>query len=430
MSDRQPLDSLADMVAVASPLDFMCSVPGDRIPGILRRLTLLSGRALIPDAFLLHNREVLSLWLKKEGKADLREFCEVARPVISIASASHLATFKDHYEASKSTDNPSLLPEDIRGYEFARDLDSLTGDCEFRTYEHTKRLGHFEKLFRKEARPSGLPDFLVEELIAEARKLAERPQGYAAREQLDGYQREWEGITRSNIIRLLDHPPTQAIHRNRDSIRKCARIAYARNVSEPLRYAWQECQLPVQHEDHLGRAKVYHVREDTEIAEILRDIRSWPDLHIDWDAVDHAPWPHIRAIIAEANPGGRFLQCKRNLMREGTLNNLLATRNALIEYCRNLAVQFPGSGSSAVTRLWPIRTGCYVVLPLLCIYAGWKSATFVANALVWSVEHLTGKAFEKIRASRRQQQEEMIAAKMLEALTSFRWLEDKAGGAT
>lgn len=354
-------DGFTDMVAVPNELDFVRSAPAAQIPLLLRFHTLFSGRVMLPDTFLLHNREFLTVWNGRESRDDLRRFFAEGAPVVSMGGAEHLSTFANHYQASTDANNPSVIPVEIGGGEYAADLDDITQGAEFRRYEHVERLHAFPDLFLKEAKRVHLDLDIAKHTLLKAKEVSDGEKGAQDRQRIDGYS----GVTRSGLIRLFRSIPAVEIRNRAGQIWECARLAYARNVALPLQCPWQESQIPATHRDQLDRSIVYELRDEDDLFNRLRWSSGTDPYRINWGKLQAAPWSRIRKIVdTEGSPGKEFLLCKKNLLAVREYGNLDSLAEALCRYLHYLAGVFPAAGSPSPTRVALKSLGAFLVVEL------------------------------------------------------------------
>ncbi len=371
----------------------------------------------MPDTYLLHNPEFLRMWKGEASREELRSFLTEGRPVISMGQAEHLLTFQDHYRASTKSNNPSVIPAENGGENFACDLDDFTKDADIRRYDHVSQLKVFPELFLEEARRAHLDEGIAEQALRDAHRISSQDGHASDRYSIDSYS----GVTRSGLVRLFRSIPTLEI-RNRESvIWECARQAYARNIAKPLRWRWQESQTPIVHQDQLDRSVVYELRQESDILDRLRWSAGSKPYQIDWMSVSRASWPRIRSIADTAEPANVFLNCKRNLLANSSYLNLENLAKALMVYIDYLAKEFPTSSSGPPTAVNLLRFGGFFVYSLAssALARGWLAAIAVIVA-----SYFGEKRVASFHRTRSEVEGERRVGGAVRLLASHRWLED------
>lgn len=289
-------------LAVATRLDPVADIPSD-LGAYLRMSHLLWGRLVIPEIFLLHNRDLAERFTAEhsgdQARRDFEEFIGVAQPIINRNANDWNDSFVGHYEMSAQTENP-LLVEGALGRRHAEYLDSVVSHDQCRVYATGTAIRRFGTHFRETLQATFDERALRSEGLNQLAAFIWDPDVYAgnveARARIDG----WTELSRGGVIRALRRMESEpSVRAFRPHVMHAARHAYAKNVLDSLnRDAGNLAQVPLVAQSLVSMEPGYQVRVDEDVASDMLSalIDGRLQYPIDTSSLLQLPWKDIHEI--------------------------------------------------------------------------------------------------------------------------------------
>jgi hypothetical protein len=271
----QPLDRFHGGVSLAGEIDPMHALP-HHLDSSLKLNTLLWGTILIPETHLLHHRGLFEHLRNDRARSEFEQFIMCARPVISRRSDAFNTSFASHWQASKETNNPLLIPG-VAGEEFAAYLDSVVTDSQCRSFVATDGFNSFptrfasalRTVFSEQRRPREGCESLLAHFFDESVARGDP----SARDQYDKFSNLTRGRVIHGISRLVTDSKASALYAYRPQIMEAARLAYWQSVMDSLqRQSDVSAQLPLLSETQAPGIFGFVVRTDVDLVHELQNL--------------------------------------------------------------------------------------------------------------------------------------------------------------
>ena len=412
------IEAFGEALNLATRLDPTSSLPPDL--GLYLRLNvLLWDRLLIPEVSLMHNAALEETLNQEDGsvRSDFEEFLAVASPIITRNDRPYNDSFEGHWEASRETKNPLLIPG-RRGFDHARYLDRVISREQCRTYTSRDPIRNFEELFREALRNAftdlNLRDASLPALLRFIEDPANSGGDLAGRAKHDGFF----GLTRGGVlmaIRQMSREPSMLPHRA--YVRAAAQQAYSKNVLDSLnRDVKNFAQLPLISRGQLTGEAGYRMKLDSGLGDDLLQglLASRRVYAIDPQSLRDASWELIAQLSKHEARLAFHLSRSAALRAElegdqiGYCTAVAKMVQHLDSYLLVVADRLRGKGALRLAMsefcLTPARAGGALVNCGVSLYFGGPVTGTIAFALLESLGFwFAGKRRQALEVERRSQ---------------------------